>query len=75
MLQTHIHGADRVAFMESLTVADVQGLNNGQGTLTLFTNQNGGINDDLIVTKMPDYLYVVSNAGCIDEDLANMQVV
>jgi folate-binding Fe-S cluster repair protein YgfZ len=32
MLQTHVHGADRVAFMESLVVADVDGLKDNQGT-------------------------------------------
>lgn len=51
------------------------GLENNQGTLTLFTNEAGGIIDDLIVTKTDeDYLYIVSNAGCSDKDLAHMQV-
>lgn len=46
-----------------------------QGTLTLFTNDSGGIIDDLIVTKTDeDYLYIVSNAGCADKDFAHMQV-
>ncbi|KAI1303079.1 Aminomethyltransferase, mitochondrial [Halotydeus destructor] len=69
MLQTKVHGRHRVEFVESLTVADVQGLREDQSTLTLFTNDNGGIIDDLIVSKTSnDYLYVVSNAGCIDKD-------
>lgn len=46
-----------------------------QGSLTLFTNEKGGIIDDLIVTKTDQgYLYVVSNAGCADKDSANMKV-
>lgn len=46
-----------------------------QGTLTLFTNEKGGIVDDLIVTNTSeDHLYVVSNAGCADKDLAVMRV-
>lgn len=46
-----------------------------QGTLTLFTNEKGGIIDDLIVTKTDQgYLYVVSNAGCADKDSALMKV-
>uniref|UniRef100_A0A8C9AWM2 Aminomethyltransferase n=1 Tax=Prolemur simus TaxID=1328070 RepID=A0A8C9AWM2_PROSS len=45
-----------------------------QGTLSLFTNEAGGILDDLIVTNTSEgYLYVVSNAGCCDKDLALMQ--
>lgn len=69
MLQTKVHGKDAVELMESITVADVKGLQQQQGTLTLFTNASGGIIDDLIVTKTPQgYLYVVSNAGCIQKD-------
>ncbi|NXL67113.1 GCST protein, partial [Chordeiles acutipennis] len=45
-----------------------------QGTLTLLTNERGGIVDDLIVTNTSeDHLYVVSNAGCADKDLAIMR--
>lgn len=51
------------------------GLDSNHGTLTLFTNESGGIIDDLIVSKTDeDYLYIVSNAGCSDKDLAHMQV-
>nr|XP_023676787.1 aminomethyltransferase, mitochondrial [Paramormyrops kingsleyae] len=74
MLQTKVHGKDRVKFMESLIVADVAELKDNQGTLSLFTNENGGIKDDLIVTKTDQgYLYVVSNAGCADKDSAHMK--
>lgn len=73
MLQTKITGADRVSFIESMTVADVAGLKDNQGTLTVFTNDNGGILDDLIINKTQEgYLYVVSNAGCAEKDLTNM---
>uniref|UniRef100_H3B6A4 Aminomethyltransferase n=1 Tax=Latimeria chalumnae TaxID=7897 RepID=H3B6A4_LATCH len=74
MLQTKVLGKDRVKFMESLIVGDIAELKDNQGTLSLFTNRNGGIIDDLIVTKTSDhYLYVVSNAGCADKDSAHMQ--
>jgi len=73
MLQSHIHGKDRVAFMESLTVADVEGLIMRQGTLTVFTTPSGGIVDDLIVTKDHEKLYVVSNAGCRNKDIPLMR--
>ncbi|XP_064604422.1 aminomethyltransferase, mitochondrial-like [Liolophura sinensis] len=73
MQQCRIHGKDRVKFMESLVVADVDGLSDGQGTLSVFTNEKGGIIDDLIVTKTGDkYLYVVSNAGCAHKVLPHM---
>ncbi|KAF1592473.1 UNVERIFIED_CONTAM: Aminomethyltransferase, mitochondrial, partial [Eudyptes robustus] len=42
--------------------------------LSVFTNGNGGIQDDLVVSKTDKgYLYVVSNAGCIDKDVAHMK--
>ena len=53
----------------------VVGLKDNTGTLTVFTNEAGGILDDLIVNKTSDdYLYVVSNAGCRDGDLKLLQV-
>ncbi|NWI43959.1 GCST protein, partial [Picathartes gymnocephalus] len=71
MLQTLVYGRDRVRFMESLVVGDIAELKPGQGTLTLLTNEKGGITDDLIVTNTSeDHLYVVSNAACADKDLA-----
>uniref|UniRef100_A0A663MIK0 Aminomethyltransferase n=1 Tax=Athene cunicularia TaxID=194338 RepID=A0A663MIK0_ATHCN len=75
MPQTRVYGRDRVRFMESLVVGDIAELKLGQGTLTLLTNERGGIVDDLIVTNTSeDHLYVVSNAGCADKDLAIMRV-
>eukprot|EP00095_Tigriopus_kingsejongensis_P000803 maker-scaffold629_size122686-snap-gene-0.26 protein:Tk00803 transcript:maker-scaffold629_size122686-snap-gene-0.26-mRNA-1 annotation:"PREDICTED: aminomethyltransferase " len=70
MLQTTIRGKDRIQFIESLTVADVQGLQENQGSLSVFTNDQGGILDDLIITKTDrDYLYLVTNAGCRHTDI------
>ncbi|XP_033922061.1 aminomethyltransferase, mitochondrial isoform X1 [Melopsittacus undulatus] len=73
--QTRVYGQDRIRFMESLVVGDIAELKPGQGTLTLLTNERGGIMDDLIVTNtLEDHLYVVSNASCADKDLAIMRV-
>jgi len=73
MLQSKVHGKDRVSFMESLTVADVAGLKTNQGSLSVFTLPNGGIVDDLIVTKADNHLYVVSNAGRREQDIPLMR--
>lgn len=74
MLQTKIFGCDRVRLMENIVVGDIAELRPNQGTLSLFTNEAGGILDDLIVTNTSEgHLYVVSNAGCRDKDLALMQ--
>lgn len=75
MLQTAWTGKDRVRFIEHLTVADVTNLPTGRGSLSLFTNANGGIIDDTIISKQEDRLYVVSNAGCADKDLAHIRAL
>ncbi|XP_070793220.1 aminomethyltransferase, mitochondrial [Pituophis catenifer annectens] len=74
MLQTKVFGRDRMKFIESLVVGDIAELKPDQGTLSLFTNEKGGIIDDLIVTNTSEqHLYVVSNAGCMDKDFALME--
>ncbi|KAJ1953006.1 hypothetical protein EC988_003243, partial [Linderina pennispora] len=73
MLQTRVVGKDRHKFLEHLVVADLKELPVGGSTLSLFTNENGGIEDDTIITQQKDSLYVVSNAGCADKDWAHLQ--
>jgi aminomethyltransferase len=70
--KNRITGKDRVKFYESITVADIENLPVGSSTLSVFTNENGGIIDDTIICKHQDSLYVVSNAGCADKDLAHI---
>ena len=74
MLQFKLHGKDCVKCLESLVVADIEGLSEDQGTLSVFTNEQGGIRDDLIINKLPNELYVVSNAGCADKITELMKV-
>uniref|UniRef100_A0A7S3RU49 Aminomethyltransferase n=2 Tax=Choreotrichia TaxID=141411 RepID=A0A7S3RU49_9SPIT len=73
MLGVVVRGADRVAFMESLCVADLQALPAGMGTLSVLTNESGGVIDDMIVTNAGDHLYMVINAGHEDKDLPHME--
>lgn len=72
MLQTIICGKDRFEFIESLCVADAKSLQTNTGTLSVFTNENGGINDDLILSSADNFLYVVTNAGTREKDMAAM---
>lgn len=66
-------GKDRQKFFEKLVVADLHQLPVGQGTLSVFTNEQGGIIDDTIIMQQEDSLYVVSNAACADKDLAHIR--
>ncbi|KAI9216223.1 hypothetical protein BC828DRAFT_12487, partial [Blastocladiella britannica] len=71
MLQTRWTGRDHVEFIESLVVGDIAGLGPNAATLSLFTTESGGILDDTVIQRDGDGLYVVSNAGCADKDLAH----
>ena len=69
-----LKGRGAIPFLESLVIADVAGLKDGTGTLTVFTNEKGGAIDDSIVTKVTDqHIYLVVNAGCRDKDLAHIE--
>ncbi|GFR40816.1 hypothetical protein Agub_g1438, partial [Astrephomene gubernaculifera] len=68
-----LKGRDAIRFLEGLVVGDLAGLRPGSGTLSVFTNERGGIIDDTIITKVSEQeLYVVVNAGCRDKDLAHI---
>lgn len=74
MLQTEIKGKDSVRFLESLTTADIVEMPENTGTLSVFTNEKGGIRDDLILSKLTgESIYMVTNAGCINKDLPYLQ--
>ncbi|GIY84971.1 aminomethyltransferase, mitochondrial [Caerostris darwini] len=74
MLQTYIKGKNCAKFIEELVVSDIENLNVNQSTLTLMTNDRGGIIDDMIVTKAAqDELFIVSNAGHADKVFNRLQ--
>jgi len=73
MAQLKLTGKDRVKFLESVTVADVQGLKANTGTLSLITNAKGGIIDDTIITNRGDHIFMVVNAGCAQKDVAHLR--
>ena len=63
-------------FMETLVPADVLGLEPGQQRYSQLLRADGGILDDLMITRstwkgMEGSLYVVMNAGCKHEDYAH----
>jgi aminomethyltransferase len=66
------------AALETLVPSDIAALAPGQGRLTTLLGDDGGILDDLIVTRMPDeslqgMLYVVVNGACKETDWALMR--
>jgi len=66
-------GQDAAKALETLVPGDIAGLAPGQQRYTQFTNDAGGILDDLMVTSTGDHLLLVINAACKDADLAHLQ--
>jgi len=58
---------------ETMVPVDVLGLAEGRQRYGFFTNDNGGIEDDLMFANRGDHLFVVVNAACKDADIARMK--
>jgi len=78
MGQLRLIGADAAAALESLVPVDVVDLGVGRQRYAFFTNEAGGLLDDLMITRpAPNSgfgdLFVVVNAGCKDADIRHLQ--
>ena len=73
MGQVELHGSDAAAAMETLVPVDVIGIAPGKQRYALFTNDAGGILDDLMIFNTGSYLHVVVNAACKAQDIAHLQ--
>lgn len=79
MGQGELSGADVDAALETLVPGDLKGLKPGQIRYTVLLNEEGGILDDLMVTRPAEAgkentLYLVVNAACKDQDFAHIAV-
>ncbi len=73
MGQVRLAGEAAAAALERLVPVDVLGLEAGKQRYALFTNEAGGILDDLMITNAGDHLFVVVNAARKDHDLDHMR--
>lgn len=73
MGQLRLHGAGAAAFLESLVPVDIIDLPQGNQRYAFFTNEEGGIMDDLMVANLSDHLFVVVNAACKEQDISHLQ--
>jgi aminomethyltransferase len=55
--------------LERIIPMDVQGLQPGRQRYGLFTNPQGGIQDDLMFANRGDHIFMVVNAACADADI------
>ncbi|MBV8168420.1 MAG: glycine cleavage system aminomethyltransferase GcvT, partial [Alphaproteobacteria bacterium] len=73
MGQVRLVGAGAAAALERLVPGDIVGLKPQRTRYTLFTNDAGGILDDLMVTNAGDHLFLVVNAACKVADIAHLK--
>ena len=71
MGQVILEGENVAQFLSSITPTSFINVPNFLAKYTVLTNENGGIIDDLIITRLStDKFFVVINAGCKEKDIA-----
>ena len=73
MGQVQLAGAGAAAALETLVPADIAALAPGRMRYTLFTNDAGGILDDLMVANAGDHFVLVVNASRKHDDIAHLR--
>ena len=73
MGQVTLRGTGLAEALEALVPGDIAALAPGRTRYTLFTNEQGGILDDLMVTNAGDHLFLVVNAACKTADIAHLR--
>jgi aminomethyltransferase len=61
--------------LERIIPMDVQGLQPGRQRYGLFTNPQGGIQDDLMFANRGDHIFMVVNAACADADIKYLRAM
>ncbi len=72
MGQLKLLGDDAAAALETLVPQDIRDLGVGKQRYAFFTNAVGGLQDDLMVTRRADHLFLVVNAACKDADTRHL---
>ena len=73
MGQVLLKGKNAAAALETLVPVDIIDLPKMQQRYALFTNEQSGVMDDLMVTNAGEYLFLVVNAACKEQDIAHLQ--
>jgi glycine cleavage system T protein (aminomethyltransferase) len=72
MGQVILRGENVAEKLEALVPSALTALPAGKARYTFFTNEAGGIMDDLIVSNAGDHLFIVVNASMRDQDIPHM---
>lgn len=73
MGQIKITGKNAALSLEKLVPSDILSLQPSQQCYTLFTNQEGGVLDDLIVINLDTSYLLIVNAACKQADFDHLQ--
>ncbi|MGF6691676.1 aminomethyltransferase [Metapseudomonas resinovorans] len=73
MGQIILRGEHAARALESLVPVDIIDLPAGMQRYAMFTDENGGILDDLMVANAGNHLVLVVNAACKEQDLAHLR--
>jgi len=73
MGQIRLAGKNYAAALETLVPVDIIGLGISRQRYALFTNDQGGVLDDLMVSNGGDHLFLVVNAACKQQDIAHLR--
>ena len=73
MGQIRLHGNDAAKALETLVPVDVVDLPKGKQRYAVFTNEQGGILDDLMIANLGDHLFLVVNAACKAQDIQHLR--
>ena len=65
--------ADAALAIEALVPVNILSLESGRQRYAMFTNDNGGILDDLMIANRGDHLFIVVNASCKDGDFQHLK--
>jgi aminomethyltransferase len=65
--------ADAALAIETLVPVNILSLENGRQRYGMFTNDDGGILDDLMIANRGDHLYIVVNASCKGNDFQHLK--
>ncbi|SHG55178.1 aminomethyltransferase [Marinomonas polaris DSM 16579] len=73
MGQVMLRGENVKTALEGILPVDVLGLTEGTQRYGMFTNEKGGITDDLMFANWGDDVFMVVNAGCKEQDFAYLK--
>ncbi|GIZ51136.1 glycine cleavage system aminomethyltransferase GcvT [Noviherbaspirillum aridicola] len=73
MGQVRLSGDGAAAALETLVPVDIVDLPRNLQRYAVFTNEQGGILDDLMVSNAGDHLFLVVNAACKAQDVAHLR--